>query len=159
MSSNARPERPPQITSPEIAEKVIGALGRSMDDLLGVLERETALVRDGKLRAAAELADEKEEKAALYTRLMLLARDEMKTLAGYDTAGLEALRGRHEVFRAEVQVNLAVLATAHEVAEGLLRQVAAEVGSTQTPRTYGQRGALPSAAATTARGIALNRNF
>ncbi len=159
MYAPQRPQRPAQITSPEIAGKLIGALNTSMDDLSAILERETALVRAGKLRAAADLAAEKDEKAALYTRLMLLARDEMQTLAGYDPAGLAALKDRHEVFRAEIQVNLAVLATAHEVAEDLLRQVATEVGNTRTARTYGQRGAMPAADSTAARGIALNRNF
>lgn len=159
MNNAPRPVRPAQVTSPEIAAKLIGALEKAMEDLLGLLEKETVLVKQGKLRQAAELAGEKEEKATFYTRLMLLARDEMKTLAGYDPAGIERLKRRHELFRAEVQINLAVLATAQEVAEDLLRSVANEVGAQETPRTYGARGALPAPTAAAARGIAVNRSL
>jgi len=159
MSTQARPARPAQITSREIAVKVIAALGKSMDDLLALLEEETRLVRAGKLRAAAELAEKKQEQAALYTRLMLLARDEMKTLAAYDPAGIDQMRRRHDLFRAEVQINLAVLATAQDVAETLLRSVATEVGTAGQAGTYGRRGALPAATAVAARGIAVNRNL
>jgi hypothetical protein len=159
MMQTERPARPAQVTSPEVAEKLLRALDAAMDDLLALLERETALVREGKLRAAAELAAEKEEKATYYTRLMLVARDEVKALADYDPTGVAALKRRHELFRAEVQINLAVLATAREVAEDLMRSVAAEVGNGQSAGLYGQRGALPSPVATAARGIALNRSL
>lgn len=151
------PARPAQVTSPEIARKLLTALGSAMEDLLGVLERETALVKQGKLKAAGELAAEKEDKAAYYTRLMLVARDEVKTLAAYEPAMVEALKRRHELFRAEVQINLAVLATARQVAEDLMRSVATEVGSAGTLGTYSQRGAKPRPEAASARGIAINR--
>ena len=155
----ATQSRPAQVTSPEIADKLLKALDAAMEDLLGLLEKETALVRAGKLKAAAELAAEKEDKASYYTRLMLVARDEVKTLAGYFPDAVAALKRRHELFRAEVQINLAVLATAREVAEDLMRTVATEVGAARAPGTYGQRGALAAPAAVAARGIAVNRNL
>lgn len=149
--------RPAQITTPELAGKLIAAVEAAMDGLLDVLQRETDLVKRGKLRAAGELAAEKEEKATLYTRLMLVARDEVQTLARHEPARVEALRRRHELFRAEVQINLAVLATAREVAEDLLRSVATEVSTGTAVPVYGRPGAAP--APTAARGIAINRSL
>jgi hypothetical protein len=156
MPARRPPAREPRITSAEIAEKVLRNIASAMDALQSVISRETALVKLGKLNAAAELAPEKEEKAALYTRLMLLAREEVKTLAAYDAAAVEDLKRRHETFRSEIQTNLAVLATAREVAEDLLRTVASEVGVATSAGTYGRRGATASVGTTSARGIAIN---
>ena len=159
MMTRERPDRPAQVTSAEIANKLVTALLCAMDDLLKLLERETALVRAGKLKSAGELAAEKDDKAAYYTRLMLVARDEIRALAVYDPDGVEALKRRHELFRAEVQINLAVLATAREVAEELMRSVAVEVGQSTGAPVYGLRGTQAGPLATTARGIAVNRNL
>jgi hypothetical protein len=88
---------------------------------------------------------------------MLAARDEVETLQAYDPVGTESLRRRHELFRAEVQINLAVLATARDVAEEMLRSVANEVGASRQPATYGHP-ARPQAEAPV-RGFAFDRNL
>ena len=57
---------------------------------------------------------------------------------------LASLKRHHETFRAMLQINLTVLATAHAVSEGILRGVNAEVQRRNTPNTYtaaGQRAA------------------
>jgi hypothetical protein len=57
---------------------------------------------------------------------------------------LASLKRHHETFRAMLQINLTVLATAHAVSEGILRGVNAEVQRRNMPNTYtaaGQRAA------------------
>lgn len=159
MSVELQDNRPKLVTSPEIAGKLVEKLGSAMEDLLALLRQETALVKDGKLRQAGELAMDKEEKAALYTRLMLAARDEIETLKAYVPVETEALLKRHELFRSEVQINLAVLDTARDVAEDILRTVANEVGRTETPSIYGRGGHAQAAYAVSARGVAINRSL
>ena len=149
-----RPAREPQITSAERAARLIADLGVAMDGLIEVLDEETRLVREGKLRLARDLADLKNDRAAIYTRLMLLARDEVGALARFLPEQTEMLKRRHELFRAEVQINLAVLATARDVAEDLIRQVANDAGG-QAPAGYGQGGLAQAVGS--ARGIAGNR--
>jgi hypothetical protein len=59
---------------------------------------------------------------------------------------LAALQRHHEMFRAILQVNLTVLATAHAVSEGIVRGVSAEAQRRTMPQTYtasGQRSAPP----------------
>jgi len=59
---------------------------------------------------------------------------------------LTALHRHHETFRAMLQVNLTVLATAHAVSEGIVRGVSAEAQRRTMPQTYtanGQRSAPP----------------
>ena len=70
---------------------------------------------------------------------------------------LVELRRRHEQFQATLQMNLAVLATAHAVSEGIIRGVAGELARKSAPRTYGMSG-RPSAAPA-AKPVALSRTM
>lgn len=146
-----------KIVSQAEAQTMVAELHAAMDDLLELLAEETRLVKAGKLKDAAALAVRKEERAADYTRLMLVARDEVEILQRFDPVGTEKLRRRHELFRAEVQINLAVLATARDVAEDMMRAVAAEAGATEAPSTYGRLG--EQSREPTLRGFAIDRNF
>jgi hypothetical protein len=140
MTLLARHEPEPQIADLHDAQRLIADLGVAMDNLIGILAEESSLVRAGRLAEARHLAEEKGDLAAAYTRLMLVARDEVSTLARLMPAETEALKRRHELFRAEVQINLAVLATARDVAEDLMRSVANDVAEPQGG-AYGRRGA------------------
>ena len=54
------------------------------------------------------------------------------------------LRRHHDTFRAMLQINLTVLATAHAVSEGIVRGVNTEIQRRNIPNTYtasGQRAA------------------
>jgi len=53
---------------------------------------------------------------------------------------LATLRRHHDVFRAMLQVNLTVLATAHAVSESVVRGVNAEVQRRNIPNTYTASG-------------------
>ena len=53
---------------------------------------------------------------------------------------LEALRRHHDTFRALLQINLTVLATAHAVSEGIVRGVSGEMARHAAPQTYGASG-------------------
>ncbi|WP_237152556.1 flagellar protein FlgN [Oryzibacter oryziterrae] len=160
MNTARKPlHRPPVVTSREIAVKLVAKLDEAMGELLAVLQEETALVRKGYLKAASDLAETKDDKATLYTRLMLAARDEIDALKQFAPTETVALIARHEFFRSEVQVNLAVLGTAKDVAEDLFRTVAQEVGRTEMASTYARPGAAPRPAETSARGIAVNLNI
>jgi hypothetical protein len=157
--ARAIPARAPVVTSADIAEKLIAKLDDSMGELLELLREETALVKAGRLKAASELTAAKEEKSTLYTRLMLVARDEIAALKEYAPDATMALVKRHELFRSEVQINLAVLDTARDVAEDLMRTVAREVGRITSPQTYGRPGEQKRPGSQTAQGIAVNKNF
>lgn len=140
MNAQPRAVAAPQIRTRAEAERLLTDLVAAMDDLLAILAEETALVRAGRLAEARDLAELKGDRAATYTRLMLVARDEVAALSRVLPEETEALKRRHELFRAEVQINLAVLATARDVAEDLMRSVANDVGATAAPAGYGQAG-------------------
>jgi hypothetical protein len=53
---------------------------------------------------------------------------------------LTALHRHHDVFRAMLQINLTVLATAHAVSESIVRGVNTEMQSRNIPNTYTSAG-------------------
>jgi hypothetical protein len=68
----------------------------------------------------------------------------LKASQDYFTANspvaMDDLRRRHDLFRALLQINLTVLATAHAVAEGIIRGVSDELMRKSAPQTYSASG-------------------
>ena len=115
-----------------------------MSALLGIIERETELVRAGKVREAMRLEEQKNELSRRYMVAVENLKNAQKHLAQVAPELLATLRRHHDTFRAMLQINLTVLATAHAVSEGIVRGVNAEVQRNNMPNTYtaaGQRTA------------------
>jgi len=130
----------PAISTPVESRKLAEELMDVMSALLGVIERETELVRAGKLREAMRL---EADKSGLSRRYMV-AIDDLKTaqtyLAQVSPELLATLRRHHDTFRAMLQINLTVLATAHAVSEGIVRGVNTEIQRRNIPNTYTAAG-------------------
>jgi hypothetical protein len=136
--------RRPPITTPAEAQKLAEETLDVMSKLLAIVEKETELVRAGKLREAMELEQQKTELSRLYATAIETLRVAQQHLAQVAPDLLASLRRHHETFRGMLQINLTVLATAHAVSEGILRGVNAEVQRRNMPNTYtaaGQRAA------------------
>jgi hypothetical protein len=141
----ARPAAAAQaISTPAQARKLAEELMDVMSGLLGVIERETELVRAGKVREAIALEGQKGELSRRYMITVEHLKTSQKYLAQVSPELLTTLRRHHDTFRAMLQVNLTVLATAHAVSEGIVRGVNAEIQRRNIPNTYtasGQRAA------------------
>ena len=139
------PQRAPsaalQIAStPAEARKLAEDLMHVMSALLGVIERETELVRAGKIREAMSSEKEKAELSRQYVGVVSRLKASQQHLAKAAPELLTTLRRHHDVFRAMLQVNLTVLATAHAVSESIVRGVNAEVQRRNIPNTYAPSG-------------------
>jgi hypothetical protein len=141
------PLRP--VGSPDEDETLIRHMLDVMDALLGTVEEETELVRAGNLVDAARLEPHKTELSQMYLADTARIRASQGYLAKSAPAMVDELRKRHEGFRALLQMNLTVLATAHAVSESIMRGVSGELARKATPAAYGASGrpAAPSAAA------------
>ena len=134
----------PAISTPIEARKLAEELMDVMSALLGIIERETELVRAGKVREAIALEGQKGELSRRYMVTVERLKTSQKYLAQVSPELLTTLRRHHDTFRAMLQVNLTVLATAHAVSEGIVRGVNAEIQRRNIPDTYtasGQRAA------------------
>jgi flagellar biosynthesis/type III secretory pathway chaperone len=149
----------PRITTPADARKLAEELLDVMSKLLGVVEQETELVRAGKVREAMQLEQEKSALSARYVTAVETLRVAQEHLAQVAPDLLASLRRHQETFRAMLQINLTVLATAHAVSEGILRGVNAEVQRRNAPNTYTAAGQRSAAGQRHATPLAVSRSL
>ena len=129
------------ISTPAEARKLAEELMDVMSALLGMIERETELVRAGNIRKAMQLEEQKGELSRRYIgRGRKPEGNAQKYLAQVSPELLTTLRRHHDTFRAMLQVNLTVLATAHAVSEGIVRGVNTEIQRRNIPNTYTAAG-------------------
>lgn len=136
--------QPSQPVSAADARKLAEGLMEVMTALLETIESETALVRAGKIREAMAQESRKSELSRRYAGLVTFIRNNQDCLTKASPDLIKALHRHHDTFRAMLQVNLTVLATAHAVSEGVIRGVNAEMQKRAMPQTYtamGQRSA------------------
>src|ERR1700704_1652569 len=144
MNAHPQPQQAPApiptASSAADARKLAEKLMDAMSALLGVIERETELVRAGKLREAMALEPKKTELSRRYVDAVGQLKASQKSLAGTAPELLTTLHRHHDVFRAMLQINLTVLATAHAVSESIVRGVNTEVQRRNIPNTYTAAG-------------------
>jgi hypothetical protein len=128
------------ITTTAEAEKAIAQVAELIDKLHGIVEQETTLVRAGKIRNATTLGPQKSELAGK----LFIAGERLKANAKFllqaAPASAAALRGVEETFRAMLQRNMIVLATAHAVSEGIVRRLSGDLARKAAPQVYGASG-------------------
>ena len=122
------------------ARKLAENLMDVMSGLLGVIERETELVRAGKLAEAMAFEPQKADLSRRYVSAAAHLKASQPYLAQAAPELLTTLHRHHDVFRAMLQINLTVLATAHAVSESVVRGVNAEISRRNIPNTYTAAG-------------------
>jgi hypothetical protein len=139
-SAQREPAVPTIAATPAGARKLAAELMEAMSALLGVIDRETELVRAGKLKEAMALGAEKQDASRRYVSVVGQVKSNQKLLAQAAPDLLPSLHRHHDTFRAMLQVNLTVLATAHAVSENIVRGVNAEMQRRNIPNTYTAAG-------------------
>jgi hypothetical protein len=146
-------------SSPADARKLAEELMDVMSALLGIIERETELVRAGKIREAMAFEPQKTEASRRYVAVVTRVKTSHPYLSKAAPDLLATLRRHHDTFRAMLQVNLTVLATAHAVSESIVRGVNAEVQRRNIPNTYSASGRRVSPTAPHNRPLAVSRSL
>src|SRR3954463_9591661 len=153
------PAAKPAASTPTEARRLAEDMVDVMSALLGVIERETELVRAGKVREAIRLEQQKGELSRRYVIAVENLKAAQKHLAQVAPDLLATLRRHHETFRAMLQINLTVLATAHAVSEGIVRGVNAEVQRRNIPNTYTAAGQRAAPSPRQIRPLAVSRSL
>jgi flagellar biosynthesis/type III secretory pathway chaperone len=138
---------------------LIARLAEAMAGLLAVLDEETQLVRAGRISEIARIEPQKSELARRYVVDAVSVRANALYLARETPREFDDLRRHHEQFRAVLQINLAVLATAHAVSEGIIRGAAGELARKTAPQTYGASGRATAPAAKACPPVAVSRKL
>jgi hypothetical protein len=155
-----RPAQPaPTPLTPAEVRKLAEELMEAMSALLGIIERETELVRAGKIREAMVFEPKKTETSRRYVAAVTRIKASQQHMAKTAPDLMATLRRHHDTFRAMLQVNLTVLATAHAVSENIVRGVNAEIQRRNAPNTYGASGRRVDPSARQRVPLAINRSL
>lgn len=150
VAAQAAPVNPPipQVNTLDAAQKLASHLLDVMNALIKTVEQETELVRAGRIAEAMTLDIHKSDLSRRYVTAISHLRANQPFMAHNTPDLLKALHRQHDTFRAMLQINLTVLATAHAVSEGIVRGVQGEIQRRLAPQTYTARGqnAVPGAA-------------
>jgi hypothetical protein len=131
----------------------------TLEQLVGILNQETTLLRAGKARDAATLTPQKTELAQSYMGYARAVQRQQQRLSVAAPRELALLKGAHERLATQMADNLRVIATARKVTEDLLTDVAVAVAATERPRTYGPAGTMPPVPTAPAKGLSINRSL
>ena len=130
----------PMVSTAVEARKLAEHLMEVMSALLSLIEQETELVRAGKIREAMAFEPKKTELTRRYVNAVACLKASQKYLTQAAPELLTTLHRHHDVFRAMLQINLTVLATAHAVSESVIRGVNVEIQRRNIPNTYTSAG-------------------
>jgi hypothetical protein len=122
------------------AERAIAQVAQLIEQLRGVVEQETQLVHAGEVRKAMPLGAAKSELASKLFSAGEVLKANAKFLLQAAPASVTALRGVQDAFRAVLQKNMIVLATAHAVSEGIVRRLSSDLARKASPSVYGATG-------------------
>jgi hypothetical protein len=158
---NSRTPAPvqPSIATPSDARKLADALMGIMDQLLKLIEQETELVRAGKVKDAMLLDTAKSDLSRRYVSAIAALRANHRYMSQAVPDLLAALHRHDDTFRAMLQVNLTVLATAHAVSEGIVRGVNTEMQRRAVPSTYTAGGQRSTAGTRHAAPLTVSRTL
>jgi hypothetical protein len=127
--------------------------------LADLLAHETELVRAGQLRQAMSFEQKKKELSNHYVKTVGSLKVSQTFLSRTAPELLTALHRHHDTFRAMLQVNLTVLATAHAVSENVVRGVNAEMQRRNSPSTYTAQGRRAAPSARHLRPLSISRSL
>lgn len=139
------------------ARDLIARVEGTLKALVEVMNEETTLLRAGHLRDAGELTSNKTRLAQDYVGLSRSVQRQLFRLRDEAPDGLARLRLGHERLATQMAENLRVIATAKDVTESVLTDVAETIGAQTRTKTYGAGGSVQSTGNGHARGIAVNR--
>lgn len=137
--------------------ELIARVEGTLNELVAIMNQETTLLRAGRLKDASQLTGEKTRLAQDYVGLSRSVQRQLFRLRDEVPADLKRLQSGHERLATQMAENLRVIATAKDVTEAVLTDVAETVGAQNRTRTYGASGTMQAAPGSHARGIAVNR--
>lgn len=131
----------PRVLSAENANELVSATLAALDRLEPLIREETELFRIGKVRDALAMAMDKNDAAQAYTLCLEYLKSNAIAIGRFQPEDLPELKRRHELFAELMRMNMAVVATARTVSEGLMRDLADAISKSSSPTTYA-RGTL-----------------
>lgn len=131
---------PAAIATAAEAAAFLQSLRGTMAELTDILAQEATAVREARMRDAAPLEVRKAELSRRYMAELAVLKGNAPYLKRAAAPALAVVKTENETLQKALELNLAVLATAHAVAEGIIRHVSSAVQARRAPTGYGATG-------------------
>jgi hypothetical protein len=138
-----------RVTTPDEAQRLVLSALDALDALEPLIEEETAHFKAGRVRDALDMALDKNTAASRYTLCLEALKSNAIAIGRFQPPEIENLRVRHDAFQRKMALNMAVVATARTVSEGLMRELADSLGQNASPKVYAPRTGITRKAGTT----------
>jgi hypothetical protein len=153
-----RPDTRPRATTTDEAERLVAEALAALAELRPLVVAETAGLGEGRLKEALALGEAKGLAARRYGLAVETIKANAVAIGRFRPRSLAALKQSHEAFAADLDLNMAVLATARMVSESLVRELANDVAHARLPQGYGAGGMAAGGYRTPAAPLAVTRN-
>lgn len=127
-----------EVTSPQLASDILNAAISASQTLGELLNRETILMKAGKVRQALDLEPQKEATTKIYMVTMEHVKANLLALKRFSEKHLLQFKESELRFQSIVQENQIVIATTKAVTEDLIRSLASETQSKTQVTGYNQ---------------------
>ncbi|MGI9381596.1 MAG: hypothetical protein ACR2PO_00455 [Methyloligellaceae bacterium] len=132
-------DTPDRIETPEGAEALCARVLGTISDLVGVLDRETDLLRRNKPQEITALHVRKSALSTAMTHDMALLKRDADYIKMAAPDHIEAIKERQSLFQKSLAANYDALAAMRAVSESLLRTIADTVSARRSgPEVYGK---------------------
>ncbi|GBE44682.1 hypothetical protein BMS3Bbin10_02785 [bacterium BMS3Bbin10] len=147
----------PRIETAEAAKSLCARLLGTTAELVGLLDRETALLKQGKPREINSLYMRKSALNAVLTRDMSVFRRDAAFIMMAAPEEINAIRDQHAQLKKSIDANQDALVAMKAVSESLLHTIAAKAGArTSGPEVYGQDADVSTGASARPAAISVN---
>ncbi len=129
----------PRIETAEAAQMLCSRLLETTAELVGLLDKETAMLKQGKPREIGSLHVRKSALNAMLTRDMAVFRRDADFITMAAPEEINAIKEQHGQLQKSINANQDALVAMKAVSESLLHTIAAKASArTSGPETYGQ---------------------
>lgn len=158
MTQNTTPSGDiPRIETAEAAEALCARLLETTAELVGLLDRETSMLKQGKPREIGSLYVRKSALNAMLTLDMAVFRRDAEFITMAAPEEINAIKDQHTLMQKSINANQDALVAMKAVSESLLHTIATKVSaSTSGPETYGQNADVSTGAPARPAAISIN---
>jgi hypothetical protein len=147
----------PRVETSEDAQALCARLLETTAELVDLLDRETAMLKQGKPREIGSLHVRKSALNAMLTRDMTVFRRDADFIIMAAPEEISAIKTQHTQLQKSINANQDALVAMKAVSESLLHTIATKASArTSGPETYGQNADASTSAPTRPAAISVN---
>ncbi len=160
ITQNQMIDAPAALEHPQQAEDLCTRVLQTTAELIGVLERETELLRKGDHQEFNSLIARKTSLSTTMMKDMTTLNANASYISQVVPEQIEILKDQHAQFQRSMRINHEALGAVKAISENLLRTISGAAGSIKSgPETYGKSAMVATATSARPTAVSVNRSL